>query len=216
MTTSTASAGYACSPATPSRRTNSATADRPTPVLAARTPPTRAHAREFDGAWPYLEAIADAAGGVDPLDDDGGAHLLGRRPAAATGRPDCAAGPAAGRVRRAGHRLLDDSLPGQALAHHSFHVFVVYPWVRFLDRDPRTPLRVMQDCRIRWGTVESVDDDHAVIVVAPLTFDDGTLGARRSRARSGCGGARTARRWRRRRHPGRRSSPRTGTGCAAP
>ena len=57
----------------------------------------------------------------------------------------------------------------QALAHHSFHVFVVYPWVRFLDRDPTTPLRVMQDCRIRWGTVESVDGrargDHVAPVV---------------------------------------------------
>ncbi len=28
------------------------------------------HAREFDGAWPYLQAIADAAGIADPLDDD--------------------------------------------------------------------------------------------------------------------------------------------------
>src|ERR1700740_3820247 len=28
------------------------------------------HAKEFDGAWPYLAAIADAMGGVDPLDED--------------------------------------------------------------------------------------------------------------------------------------------------
>ncbi len=28
------------------------------------------HAREFDGAWPYLRAIADAAGISDPLHDD--------------------------------------------------------------------------------------------------------------------------------------------------
>ena len=49
------------------------------------------------------------------------------------------------------------------LAHHSFHVFVVYPWALFLDRDPTTPVRVMQDCRIRWGTVEAVVDDYAVI-----------------------------------------------------
>ena len=45
--------------------------------------------------------------------------------------------------------LKDLTSASQALAHHSFHVFVVYPWVRFLDRDPTTPLRVMQDCRIR-------------------------------------------------------------------
>src|SRR5512139_1310757 len=41
-----------------------------------------ARAREFDGAWPYLRAIADAAGVGDPLDIDvvrtywvGGPHL---------------------------------------------------------------------------------------------------------------------------------------------
>ena len=72
--------------------------------------------------------------------------------------------------------LLDD-LPDRAhaLAHHSFHVFVVYPWVRFLDRDPTTLLRVMQDCRIRWGTVDSVAGEAAEIVCRPLSFDAGEL-----------------------------------------
>ena len=65
------------------------------------------------------------------------------------------------------------------LAHHSFHVFVVYPWVRFLDRDSATALGVMQDCRIRWGTVESVEGEHAMIASRPLQLADGalTLGA---------------------------------------
>jgi len=57
----------------------------------------------------------------------------------------------------------------------SFHVFVVYPWVQFLDRDPTTPVKVMQDCRIRWGTVESVDTEHATIVSQRLMFDGGVL-----------------------------------------
>jgi hypothetical protein len=61
------------------------------------------------------------------------------------------------------------------LAHHSFHVFVVYPWVRFLDRDAATALGVMQDCRIRWGSVESIDGDHATIVSSPLRLADGEL-----------------------------------------
>ncbi len=34
----------------------------------------------------------------------------------------------------------------------------------------------MQDCRIRWGTVQSVEDDHAVIASPPLTFENGALG----------------------------------------
>ena len=73
--------------------------------------------------------------------------------------------------------LLDDvAAPANVLAHHSFHVFVVYPWVRFLDRDPSTPLQVMQDCRIRWGTSMRSHDEHAVIMSRPLTFDGAVLG----------------------------------------
>ena len=134
------------------------------------------HAREFDGAWPYLQAIADAAGVSDPLDEDivrsywVGGPLLDK----------VDAGELLTRLRRAFRgqvtgMLADLSDPTHALAHHSFHVFVVYPWVRFLDRDPTTPLRVMQDCRIRWGKVESVDGEHAEIVSRRLTFDEGTL-----------------------------------------
>jgi len=61
------------------------------------------------------------------------------------------------------------------LAHHSFHVFVVYPWVRFLSRDATTALGVMQDCRIRWGTVESVVGEQVQIASRPLTLDAGML-----------------------------------------
>ncbi|AEV76086.1 hypothetical protein MycrhN_5618 [Mycolicibacterium rhodesiae NBB3] len=134
------------------------------------------HAREFDGAWPYLKTLADAAGVADPLDDDVvrsywvGGRLLDK----------VDSGELVTRLRRsfAGQvtGLLND-LPASAptLAHHSFHVFVVYPWVRFLDRDPTTPLRVMQDCRIRWGTVESIDGEHAEIVSRRLTMKDAML-----------------------------------------
>jgi len=72
--------------------------------------------------------------------------------------------------------LLDKIEPGPGvLAHHSFHVFVVYPWVRFLDRDSATALGVMQNCRIRWGTVESVAGEHAMIATPPLGLKDGAL-----------------------------------------
>ncbi|MCV7169179.1 hypothetical protein H7I41_04475 [Mycobacterium manitobense] len=135
-------------------------------------PDLAAHAREFDGAWPYLTAIADAAGIADPLDEEVvSAYWIG--------------GPLLDRVDPgvllAGLRhafrgqvtgLLAD-LPDTAdvLAHHSLHVLAVYPWVRFLDRDAGTPVRVMQSCRIRWGTVESVTGEDAVITSRPLTFE---------------------------------------------
>ena len=142
-----------------------------------------AHAEEFDGAWPYLTAIADAVGSSDPLDDEVVSSYWVGGPALAKVDPADLL-----RVLRTSFAgqvtgLLDDVSPGPGvLAHHSFHVLVVYPWVRFLDRDPTTALGVLQDCRIRWGTVESVDGDQAVITSAPLQFADGvlTLGEPRS------------------------------------
>lgn len=134
------------------------------------------HAKEFDGAWPYLAAIADAVGGVDPLDEDvvrsywvGGPLLHKVDPEAMlTHLRTVFKGQVTG--------LLDE-LPNAtgALAHHSFHVFVVYPWVRFLRRDEVTALGVLQSCRIRWGTVESVAGEQATIASRPLRFDDGIL-----------------------------------------
>ncbi|ORB25318.1 DUF6390 family protein [Mycolicibacterium parafortuitum] len=133
-------------------------------------------AREFDGAWPYLQAIADATGTADPLDAEvvhsywvGGpaldavdaATLLERLRSAFTGQVT---------------GLLGDLPAGApASAHHSFHVLVVYPWVRFLDRDLGTALGVLQNCRIRWGTVVSVDDEHVVMNSRPLALEDGDL-----------------------------------------
>ena len=131
------------------------------------------HAAGFDGAWPYLQEIADAVGTSDPLD-------------AAVVRSYWIGGPElsavdgaklASRLRAAFEHQPTGVLDtvADALAHHSFHVFVVYPWVRFLDIDPSTPLRILQACRIRWGTVYSVAGEHVVIHSRPLRFDDGTL-----------------------------------------
>ncbi|MDT5244572.1 MAG: hypothetical protein QOD36_1948, partial [Mycobacterium sp.] len=135
-----------------------------------------AHAKEFDGAWPYLTAIADAVGSSDPLDED-------------IVRSYWVGGPSLDKVDSAVLLTrLRTAFKGQVtgllgelntqtvvLAHHSFHVFVVYPWVRFLNRDAATAVRVMQDCRIRWGTVESVAGEQVVIISRPLTFDSGVL-----------------------------------------
>jgi uncharacterized protein DUF6390 len=134
-----------------------------------------ASAKEFDGAWPYLTAIADSVNGHDPLDEDvvrsywvGGPMLAEVDPLALQSRlREAFTGQVTG--------LLADLPDGYALAHHSFHVFVVYPWVRFLDRDATTPLKVMQDCRVRWGTVQAVDGDWAVVTTQQLTYADRVL-----------------------------------------
>ncbi|HJT93568.1 MAG TPA: DUF6390 family protein [Mycobacterium sp.] len=136
-----------------------------------------AHAIQFDGAWPYLRAIAEAAGINDTLSGEVvgtywvGGPLLNR----------VEPGPLLDRLRSAfagqvTGLLADVDDPSGVLAHHSFHVFVVYPWVRFLGRNPTTALQVMQNCRIRWGTVVSVDDEYVVMASRPLTLLAGLLG----------------------------------------
>lgn len=137
------------------------------------------YAREFDGAWPYLSAIADAAGRPDPLEEQvvrsywvGGPLLDEVDAAALLARLRVAF---SGQVTGLLAEVPADVPADNVLANHSFHVFVVYPWARFLDRDPSTPVKVMQDCRIRWGVVDEVHDEHAVIMSRPLTFDSGAL-----------------------------------------
>jgi len=143
-------------------------ADNPTEVAA--------HAREFDGAWPYLRSIAGAVGTADPLEVDvvrsywvGGPLLNRVDPAALLGQLRTAF---TGQVTGL---LAELTRPAGVLAHHSFHVFVVYPWVRFLDRDPITALRVLQNCRIRLGTVQSVEDEHVEMLSRHLTYYSGAL-----------------------------------------
>jgi Family of unknown function (DUF6390) len=133
-----------------------------------------AHAKEFDGAWPYLGAIADAVG-LDPLDAEVVRNYWVGGPLLHAVDPDALLSRLRSSFTGQVTGVLDALGPGEALAHHSFHVFTVYPWVRFLDRDAGKPVQVMQDCRVRWGTVESVHGDHAVIESQPLTFADGTL-----------------------------------------
>jgi Family of unknown function (DUF6390) len=146
------------------------------PAHSEGAPELATHAKEFDGAWPYLTAIADAVGGADPLDEDvvrsywvGGSPLDKVDPAELLTRLRTVF---KGQVTG----LLDELATSTGvLAHHSFHVFVVYPWVKFLGRDATTAVRVMQDCRIRWGTVESVAGEQAMIASRPLQFEDGGL-----------------------------------------
>ncbi|MCW2524330.1 MAG: hypothetical protein JWO63_2665, partial [Frankiales bacterium] len=130
------------------------------------------HARQFEGAWVYLELIAAAAQIADPLDE---------------------------RVVEAywvGNELLDNLDPatmltqlrrrfvGQndagwrpGLAHHSFQVFTVYPWVGLLPRaaNQSVALSVLEQCRIRWGEVLSVEGERLRVLSQPLVFVDGRL-----------------------------------------
>ncbi|MGI8652431.1 MAG: DUF6390 family protein [Geodermatophilaceae bacterium] len=136
-------------------------------------------AQAFTGAWPYLVLIAAAAGIPDPLD---------------------------ARVVEAywvGNDLLDQVSPtvlgtsmeelfrrsvGQfsklalgfvtnGLAHHSFHVFCIYPWVGLLgnERMHAHALNVLDKCRIREARVVEIADGRVTVESQPLIHEDGRL-----------------------------------------
>jgi hypothetical protein len=133
-------------------------------------------ARRFDGAWVYLEVIAAAVGITDPLD----ARVVeaywvgnGLLDAVSPNRLLSAlAERFVGQVGGCWDRVGPEAGP---LPHHSFQVFAVYPWVGLLRSGSPVPLSVLDRCRIRWGTVVSVDGDHAVVASQPLVFEAGIL-----------------------------------------
>lgn len=143
-------------------------------------------ARRFDGAWPYLSLIAGATG-RDPLDAAVvraywiGSRLLERVPARLL-----AAQLDERFARRLGVGRAD--LTGLALAggraHHNFHVLAVYPWVGMLRAGLSVrPLRVLDSCRVAWGSVTSVSGAMATVDVRPLVWTERAvvLGAPRPR-----------------------------------
>ncbi|WP_405577768.1 DUF6390 family protein [Streptomyces sp. NBC_01190] len=128
-------------------------------------------ARRFEGAWCYLEVLAEAAGLADPLDVSVveaywiGNELLDRvDPAVLLDRlRERFRGQLGGTWRQAAHR---------ALAHHSFQVFDVYPWAEMLRRTGNpTALSVLDQCRIRGGVVLGVEGEAATVESRPLRWD---------------------------------------------
>lgn len=136
-------------------------------------------ARGFDGAWPYLSLIAGANGIADPLDARVvEAYWVGNRLLRGVDAP------ALGRFLeerfrpRLGRRwsAVGDLPELSAVPHHNLHVFAVYPWLGLLrDRGGAEPLRVLDRCRVRWGTVTAVGDGDVRVRTRPLAYDGTAL-----------------------------------------
>ncbi len=136
-------------------------------------------ASRFDGAWPYLQLIAGCNGIADPLDARVveaywvGNHLLDRVPA-----PILTRSLADRFERRVGTHFeaIAAAVPLGGLGQHSFHVFAVYPWLGLLRAGIEgAPLTVLDRCRIRWGVVEEVVGDTALVRSRPLRFEGSVL-----------------------------------------
>lgn len=159
--------------------------DDPTALLhhadAGVAGPDLAHlARQFAGAWPYLELIAAASGRADPLDADVvEAYWLGNELLTRVDGRLFAAHLAARFAPRAGAGMADIAtlaLLG-AVPHHNFHVMAVYPWIGLLRAGvaAEEPMRVLDACRVRWGRVLAVHAGLAEVAVRPLVWDGRSL-----------------------------------------
>jgi len=133
----------------------------------------------FTGPWPYLELLATRTGAGGPFSERVveaywvGNDLLDRIDILDFGNTVAARfRPATGR-RWPG---MAAEIPG-GIPHHSFHVFVTYPWVGLLAETHRgEPLEILDRCRIRWGTVVTADEGAVVARSEPLTWDGRRLG----------------------------------------
>jgi hypothetical protein len=134
-------------------------------------------ARGFEGAWPYLELIAAASKIADPLDRRVvEAYWIGNKLLDNVRLPDYGAFLDERFRGRAGPgwENIAGSIPAGAVPHHSFHVFVVYPWTGLLREGHAEPsLRVLDNCRISWGQVVTADPGAGTVLVIrrPLRWD---------------------------------------------
>src|ERR1700722_15553613 len=136
-------------------------------------------ATQFSGAWPYLRVLAKMTGISDPLDYRlVESYWLGGGVGANLDAGEFFDALLAIIGPQAGHYWSDltPDLAGEAAGKHSFHVFGVYPWTRFLGRGmDEQPLSVLDNCRITWGTVLSRDGDDVEVSCCRLTYDGHAL-----------------------------------------
>jgi hypothetical protein len=139
-------------------------------------------ARGFEGAWPYLELIAAASNIADPLDRRVvEAYWIGNRLLDNVRMADYGAfldERFRGRAGR-GWDAIARAIPAGAVPHHSFHVFLVYPWTGLLREGHAEPsLRVLDNCRISWGQVIATGPGNGAVLVRrrPLSWDGRRLG----------------------------------------
>ncbi|MBS4727580.1 hypothetical protein MSM1_04185 [Mycobacterium sp. SM1] len=140
----------------------------------------RSAAARFSGAWPYLQVLSRMTGIADPLDyrlvesywlGGGVGASLDRR--AFTAELLAIIGPQAGHY----WAHLTPELACEAAANHCFHVFGVYPWTRLLGRGiDEHPLNVLDNCRITWGKVLSVDATTVTVHSRRLSWNGSELG----------------------------------------
>lgn len=137
-------------------------------------------AEQFEGAYPYLQLIAQANDIADPLDARvveaywlGNALLRRVNPRLLGDSLDTRF---RRRLRADGWRWLADKPAAGALPMHAFHVLDVFPRLGLLRSGVvDDALKVMDSCRVRWGRVLERDGDYLVVSAVPLELVEGRL-----------------------------------------
>jgi Family of unknown function (DUF6390) len=137
-------------------------------------------ARGFDGAYPYLQLIAEANGVADPLDRDVvEAYWLGNPLTAAVGMRRLHRSVEdrfRSRLAPSSWRWLEAAVGSGAMPVHAFHVLDVFPRVGLLRGGSVDDLLATIDsCRIRWGRVEAVSGESLIVSAVSLEQVDGKL-----------------------------------------
>ncbi|NND02198.1 MAG: hypothetical protein HKN91_05375 [Acidimicrobiia bacterium] len=151
-------------------------------MLADGSPAEREFRRtieSFAGAWPYLELLGGCAG-LDPLDARVveaywlGNELLARVDSLTWG--NSLDDRFRGRAGSDWDRIVE-GMAGGGVPNHAFHVFCAYPWVGLLRSGAvDQAMTVLDNCRIRWGTVVGRVDERLLVESQPLSWDGMTLG----------------------------------------
>lgn len=149
------------------------------PMTADEHEELRRSAREFMGAYPYLELLAGAAGLDDPLADVAvEAYWIGNPVATRVSTGDFGRSVSDRfRARSGGHwSHLELAVPG-AVCNHAFHVLVASPWVGLMRGGVvEEPLSIVDECRVSWGTVVSaVEGRRPLVERTPIVWRNGRL-----------------------------------------
>jgi len=131
---------------------------------------------KFLGPLPYLRTIASAAGISDIFDDRVvEAYWIGNSLLDHVNARELDSTLRARFARELSPKLMEmvaGKVPQGARPHHSFHVFDVWRQVGRLEGNV---LATMDNCRISWGRVRSVDGANVMVDRQPLLIEAGKL-----------------------------------------
>ncbi len=140
-------------------------------------PDVRRLAQGFDGAWPYLVLLGSHLAQGDPLAEGVvDAYWLGDPRGRGVGISSLGDSLRDRFGGRSGWSGLRDAIDGGGWPTHSYHVFMVYPWIGLIRSGLVDPgLEVIDRCRIRHGRVIEVLDDTAIVTSDRLRWNGSSV-----------------------------------------